>query len=161
MSKKVKPIPEGYHTLTPFLSIKGASKAIEFYKQAFGAIELECHRFEDGRVMHAAIQIGDSRAMLADEFPENKCGISSPQNLKGTTAVFHLYVSDADAAFDKAVKAGAKVKMPLADMFWGDRYGQLEDPFGHIWAIATHIADKNEEEVQEGAKQCMKPSNRS
>lgn len=158
MPKQVKAIPEGYHSITPFLSFKGATKAIEFYKKAFGAQEMECHLSPDGRVMHAVVKIGDSMMMIADEFPENSCGISAPENLKGTTALFHLYVNNADEAFERAVKAGAKVQMPLADMFWGDRYGQLVDPFGHIWSIATHIADLSDAEILAGAEECCKPS---
>src|ERR1700733_10702451 len=113
MSKKVKPIPDGYHTLTPFLSLKEAAKAIQFYKEAFGAKELEKHLSPDGKVMHAVIQIGDSLIMMADEFPgENGCGMVSPKTLNGTSVLMHLYVEDADAVFNKAVKAGAKEKMP-------------------------------------------------
>lgn len=156
MSDKVKPIPDGYHTITPFLSVKGASAAIDFYKNAFGAVEMECHKMDDDRVMHAVLKIGDSLIMLADEFPEGPCRISSPKNLKGTTTLLHIYVTNADAAFDRAVAAGATVKMPIADTFWGDRYGQLEDPFGHLWSIATHIADLSEAEINQGAMECLK-----
>jgi PhnB protein len=155
---EVKKIPDGYRTLTPFLSLKEAAKAIEFYQKAFDAQLVERHDTDDGRIMHAVMQIGDSLVMLADEFPEYGCGITSPQQLKGSSVLFHLYVEDVDAAFDKAVKAGAKVNMPVADMFWGDRYGQLEDPFGHHWSIATHIADFSTEEIEQGAKQCCKDS---
>lgn len=103
--------------------------------------------------MHAIIKIGDSLIMLADEFPEHSCGISTPQTLKGTTAIFHLYVENVDASFDRAVKAGATVQMPLGDMFRGDRYGQIVDPFGYIWSLATHIADLSPEETEQAAKE--------
>jgi uncharacterized glyoxalase superfamily protein PhnB len=153
---KVKAIPAGYHTVTPFLSLKDASKAIEFYKKAFGATEVECHRMDDGRIMHAVVKIGDSLIMLADEFPESGCGISSPKSMNGSTVMLHIYIENVDKAFEKAVAAGANVKMPVSDMFWGDRYGQLEDPFGHLWSLATHIADYSEEKIEQGAKECMK-----
>lgn len=157
MAQKVKPIPEGYHTLTPFLSLKDAAKAIEFYKKAFGAQEVEKHDCPDSsKIMHAVLKIGNSLIMLADEFPEHSCGVSGPTSLKGTTTMMHLYVENADAAFERAVKAGAKVKMPISDMFWGDRYGQIEDPFGHLWSIATHTADLTPEEIEQKAKECFK-----
>lgn len=155
MVKNIKPIPDGYHTITPFLSFKEAAKAIKFYQEAFGAELIEKHDYENGKVMHAVIKIGDSLIMMADEFPESSCGLSSPLTLKGSTALFHIYVKDVDSAFDRAVKAGAKVKMPVEDMFWGDRYGQLEDPFGHLWSIATHTADLTEEEIEKGAQECF------
>ncbi len=156
MTQKVKAIPNGYHTVTPFLSLKDASKAIQFYQHAFGAQEIEKHQAPDGKIMHAVLKIGDSLIMLADEFPQHSCGISAPHSLKGTSAMFHLYVEDVDTAFDKALQAGAKVKMPVADMFWGDRYGQLEDPFGHLWSIGTHKADLTPEQVNKGAEECFK-----
>ncbi len=155
MAHKVKPIPEGYHTLTPFLSTTNAAKAIEFYKNAFGAHEIEKHAGPDGKIMHAVLKIGNSLIMLADEFPEHSCGASTPKSLKGTTVMFHLYVEDVDHAFEKAKKAGAEVTMPVADMFWGDRYGQLRDPFGHLWSIATHIADYTPEEMEKGCQDFM------
>jgi uncharacterized glyoxalase superfamily protein PhnB len=161
MSQKAKTIPEGYHTITPFLTLKDAKKAIQFYKTAFNAKEVEVHECEDGRIMHAVIKIGDSLLMICDEFPEQNCGISPPLSLKGTTMLLHIYVDDVDAAFNQAVKAGAKVKMPVADMFWGDRYGQLQDPYGHLWSIATHKADLTPEEVEEGAKACMSKPNKT
>lgn len=151
----IQPIPGGYSTVTPFLSIKNATQAIEFYKKAFGAEELEMHFTPDGKVLHAVIKIGNSLVMLADEFDKG-CGISSPQSLKGSSVMLHIYVKDVDAAFDRAVKAGAKVRMPVDDMFWGDRYGQLEDPFGHLWSIATHIADLSSQEIEQGAAKCIK-----
>jgi PhnB protein len=148
---KVKSIPEGYHTVTPHLSLKNAAKALEFYKEAFGAQILEKCDTPDGKIMHAVIQIGNSRLMIADEFPQ--CGITSPQSLKGSSALFHIYVEDVDAFFNKAIKAGGKVVMPIADAFWGDRYGQLSDPFGHYWSVATHKVDLTKEEINKAAEQ--------
>jgi len=154
------PIPEGYRTITPHLVIKGAAKAIEFYKRAFGAEELSRMPMPgpDGQVRlgHAELQIGDSRLFLADEFPEQ--GSTGPN---GSSPVsFHMYVTDADAVFEQAVAAGATVSMPLANMFWGDRFGKLVDPFGHHWSIATHLEDPTPEEMNErmaaafGGKTC-------
>jgi uncharacterized glyoxalase superfamily protein PhnB len=153
MQKKVKAIPEGYHTVTPYLAVKGAAKAIEFYKEAFGAKKIELHHSPDGSIMHAVLKIGDSLVMLSDEFPQSSCGMASPQALKGSTVVLHIYVENADAVFNKAVKAGAAVIRPMEDQFWGDRYGQVKDPFGHLWSIATHTADLNQEEMDAGAEQ--------
>lgn len=149
---KVKPIPEGYRTITPYISLKDAAKAIEFYKEAFNATEIECCHTPDGKVMHAVIKIGDSLLMLSDEMPGSDCCISSPTSLKGTCAMLALYVEDADDLFDRAVKAGAKVHMPLDDMFWGDRYGQLLDPFGHYWSVSTHKEDLTKEEINKRAE---------
>jgi uncharacterized glyoxalase superfamily protein PhnB len=146
MSESVRPIPEGFHSVTPHLVCAGAAAAIDFYKQAFGAVELGRLPFGDGRVAHAEIRIGDSRIMLADDFPEH--GSNGPQTLKGTPVYIHLYVNDADAAWEQAIAAGAKPVMPLADMFWGDRYGQVEDPFGHRWSIATHQREVTLEQMQ-------------
>ncbi len=157
---KPHPIPEGYHTVTPYLIVKGADQAIEFYKKAFGAILLERHPAPDGRVMNAAMRIGNSIVMLSDEFPESSCGVGSPSTVKGSTVMLHLYVEDVDAFFAQAQEAGGKVKMPLLDAFWGDRYGQLEDPFGHIWSMATRIADQTPEEAKAKADeflQSLKP----
>lgn len=142
----VKPIPDGYHAVTPYLVLSGVAKAIEFYKKAFGAQELYRMPGPGGSVMHAEIKIGDSVLMMADEFPgAEHC--KAPSSLQGTTTNMHLYVEDADAAFERAVDAGAKVSMPLQDMFWGDRYGKLTDPFGHEWSIATHKEDLSPEEI--------------
>lgn len=149
---KVKSIPDGYHTATPYLSMKDAAKAIEFYKQAFGAKEIEKCDSPDGKIMHAVIKIGNSFIMLSDEMPGSDCVISSPTTLKGVSSMIFLYVEDADAVFDQAVKAGAKVAMPIADVFWGDRYGQLEDPFGHFWSVATHKVDMTKEEIAKAAE---------
>jgi len=139
MAGKAKPIPEGLHTVTPHLAIRDAAKAIEFYKKAFGAQVVGVHHMPDGKVMHAELKIGDSVVMLADEFPGAPC--LSPQSVGGTTSVMHIYVEDADSRYNSAVAAGATALMPVMDMFWGDRYGQVKDPFGHVWAIATHTED--------------------
>jgi uncharacterized glyoxalase superfamily protein PhnB len=142
-------IPAGHHTITPHLVIKGAAEAIEFYKRAFGAEEISrlpfCGPDGQAKVGHAALQIGDSRVFLADECPEH--GSMGPGG--GSPVTMHVYVTDADAAFNRAVKAGATVKMPLADMFWGDRYGQVVDPFGHHWSIAAHMEDVTPAQMQE------------
>src|SRR4051812_15107984 len=142
-------IPAGQHAITPHLVVKGASEAIEFYKRAFGAEELSRMPFPgpDGQMKlgHAELRIGDSRLFLADEFPEY--GATGPTGKSPVTV--HLYVTDADAAFDRAVEAGATVRMPLADMFWGDRYGLVVDPFGHSWSIAEHLEDLSTEQLQE------------
>lgn len=151
MSNRVKPIPSGYHTLTPHLVVKGAGQAIEFYKKAFGAEEIARMPSPDGKsLLHAELKIGDSRIMLADEFPEMGC--RGPQGTDGTPVTIHMYVEDVDAAFGKAVAAGAQVRMPLADMFWGDRYGVLTDPFGHSWSLATHKMDLTPEEIRKHAQ---------
>jgi uncharacterized glyoxalase superfamily protein PhnB len=150
-TRSVRPIPEGYHSLTPTLILSNAAEAIEFYKRAFGAQELGRMASPDGqKIWHAELQIGDSRLMLGDEMPE--AGSRSPQSLGGSPAGIHLYVEDADAVFQRAVEAGATVVMPLENAFWGDRYGQLTDPFGHRWGIATHIQDLTEEEMMRGAQ---------
>jgi len=145
----VKPIPDGYHTLTPFLTCRDAARAIEFYKQAFGAeVRGSVAKGPDGKVMHAELKIGDSVIMLTDEYPE--FGSLSPQSIGGSGIGLHIYLDGVDAAFDRAVKAGAQVEMPLMDQFWGDRYGKLKDPFGHKWSIATHVKDLSEDEMRRG-----------
>jgi PhnB protein len=149
----VQAVPKGYHTLTPYLTVRDAARAIEFYKQAFGAKEKGVMKGPDGKVMHAELVIGDSIVMLADEFPE--FGSLSPQTTGGTGSGLHIYVENVDAAFDQAVKAGARAEMPVADMFWGDRYGKLVDPFGHKWSIATHTADLSMEEMKRGMDEAM------
>jgi uncharacterized glyoxalase superfamily protein PhnB len=142
-----KPIPEGYHTITPYITVKGAAKAIDFYKRAFGARERDRMTDPEGkRVMHAEIQIGDSIVMLGDEFPQGEC--KSPQTLGGTAVSLFLYVPDVDAAFKRAVDAGATAAMAPTDMFWGDRFGKLVDPFGHEWAMATHKEDLSHDEIR-------------
>ena len=155
MSATVQPIPEGMATVTPHLVCAGAAQAIEFYKKAFGAIETARLPGPDGKIMHAAVKIGDSNVMLVDEFPAY--GSVGPNALKGSPVTLHLYVKDVDAAFAKAVDAGAAVKMPLADMFWGDRYGQITDPFGHIWSMATHKRDMTPEQMAEEMKNMPSP----
>jgi uncharacterized glyoxalase superfamily protein PhnB len=141
-----KPIPDGFGTLTPHITVKGARKAIEFYKKAFGAEELGTHAMPDGTVMHSALRIGDSMLMLNDEFPQ--MGAKGPQSLGGTPVTLHLFVQDVDKAFDRAMQAGAKQIMPVADQFWGDRYGIVADPFGHQWSIATHKRDVTPEDMK-------------
>ena len=142
---KVKAIPDGMHSLTPHLVCRGAAAAIDFYGRAFGAIELFRLPGPDGRLIHACVQIGDSRLFLFDEMPEH--GALGPQALKGSPVTIHLQVLDADATFARAVAAGATVAMPLADMFWGDRYGRVVDPFGHHWSVATHMREVSREEM--------------
>lgn len=139
MTTKTKPIPDGYHTLIPYLIVRGAADALEFYKKAFDAAELMCFIAPDGKIAHAEFKIGDSIFMISDENPE--CDSSSPATLGGTPVTLFLYVTDADATFAAAIKAGAKEKMPLENQFWGDRTGQVVDPFGHSWHIATHVED--------------------
>ncbi len=149
MAGTSKPIPEGYHTATPYLIVKDAASAIEFYKKAFGATELMRMAAPSGKVMHAEIRIGNSPIMIADEFPE--MGARSPQSLGGSPVSIFLYVEDVDALASQAIAAGAKVSMPVQDQFWGDRYGKLTDPFGHIWDIATHKEDVTPEEIYKRA----------
>ena len=147
MKAKVKPVPAGYHTVTAYLTVRGAAKAIEFYKHAFGAKELFRMPGPDGKLGHAEIQIGDSRVMLADE--SERADTKSPQALSGTATGIFLYVENVDAAFKQALKAGAKETQPLQDMFWGDRFGKLTDPFGHRWMLATHIEDVSPADMEE------------
>ncbi len=150
MAGNVRPIPEGYHTVTPHLVIKNAGEAIEFYKRAFGAEELCRMPGPDGRtVMHAELRIGDSPLMICEEFPEMGC--RSPALLGGCPVTIHLYVENADRAFERAVKAGAQATMPLKNQFWGDRYGKLRDPYGYEWSVATHVEDVTPEECAKRA----------
>lgn len=149
-STKVDPVPNGMHTVTPHIVCAGAADAIEFYKKAFGAEEGCRLAMPDGKIMHAAVKIGDSLVMLHDEMPDH--GALGPKARGGTSVTIHLQVENADALFERAVKAGAKAIMPIADMFWGDRYGLVEDPFGHNWSIATHVREVSMEELQEVAK---------
>ncbi len=150
----VKRVPEGMHTVTPHLAVRGAADAIDFYKRAFGAREICRHTLPDGQaIMHAALQIGDSQLFLNDEFPEMGC--LGPQALNGSPVVIHLQVEDVDSLFDRAIGAGATALMPVQDQFWGDRYGMLTDPFGHRWSIGSHVRDVSPEELAKGAEACM------
>jgi uncharacterized glyoxalase superfamily protein PhnB len=149
---KAEPVPHGMHTVTPHLMCDGATEAIAFYKKAFGAEEVMRIPGSNGKLMHACLRIGDSAVMLADIMAD--CP-DSPKEVKGGPIVLHLYVEDADAFSKKAEAAGAKVIMPVTEMFWGDRYGQLEDPFGHRWAVATHVRDLSMDEIQNAAKEFM------
>jgi PhnB protein len=149
----VKAIPAGYHTVTPYLTVNNAAAAIDFYKRAFGATELMRMGGPQGKIGHAELKIGDSMFMLADEMPGG--GNRSPQSLGGTASGIFLYLEDVDSVFEKAVSAGAKIEMPLADMFWGDRYGKLTDPFGHSWSLATHKEDVPPEDMERRAKEAM------
>ena len=155
MAGKVRPLPEGAHTITTHLVVRGATKAIEFYTKAFGAESKGVHKTPDGKVMHAELQIGDSRVFLADEFPGMGGSASSPQSLGGSTVVLNLYRDNIDALFNQAVGAGAKVIVPLENQFWGDRYGQLQDPFGHVWALGQHVEDVAPEELERRGKEAM------
>lgn len=146
----VKAVPDGMHTITPHLVCRDAAAAIAFYQKAFGAVELARLPGPQGKLLHAMLRIGDSPLMLVDEFHD--WGALGPQSLKGSPVTIHLYVEDVDAAVERAVAAGARLTMPVADMFWGDRYGTVEDPFGHRWSIATHIRDLSPEEIQAAAK---------
>ena len=145
-----KPIPEGYHSVTPYLIIKGASEAIDFYKKAFGATELFRMPAPEGKIGHAEIKIGDSPIMLADEFPE--MGYKSPQTLGGSPVSLMIYVADVDTVFKQAIAAGGKEQRPVKDQFYGDRSGTLEDPFGHVWHVATHKEDVSPEEMERRMK---------
>jgi PhnB protein len=150
MPQHVKPVPAGYHTVTPHLVVKDAAKAIDFYKRAFGAEVLFRMNGPDGKsVMHAELRIGDSPVMIAEEAPQ--WGALGPQSLGGSPVTISLYVTDADAVYNRAVQAGAEATMPLANQFWGDRYGKLKDPFGHHWAVMTHVEDVSPEECQRRA----------
>ena len=152
----IKPIPDGYRTATPYLIVQGAAQAIEFYKRAFGATELLRMPDPQGRVAHAEIKIGDSVIMLADEHPA--MGHRGPRALGGSSVSILLYVADVDGVFERSVKAGAKAQRPVADQFYGDRAGTLEDPFGHVWTIATHIEDVPPEELERRAAAAMRAS---
>lgn len=155
MASEVKPVPEGYHTATPYLTVKGAAKAIEFYKSAFGATEFLRMEAPGGQIGHAEIRIGDSPIMLSDEFPE--MGGRSPETLGGTSVMIHLYVDDVDAMSSKAIAAGAIVLAPVADQFYGDRGGKLGDPFGHVWWLASHKEDLAPDEIRKRAQAMFEP----
>jgi len=149
----VNPIPEGYHSLQIYLAVEDASKAIDFYKEAFGAEETIRMPGPDGKVAHAELQIGDSKLMLSDPFPHSD--VRPPAERGGPTASIFMYVDDVDATFEQAQRAGATVVSELEDMFWGDRFGTVADPFGHVWAMATHKEDLSEEEIAERSKAAM------
>jgi PhnB protein len=149
----VKPIPEGYHSVTPYLSVDDAAQAIEYYKKAFGAKERGRIEAPGGKVGHAELEIGDSLVMLSDALPQFTT--RPPKELGGTSASVFLYVEDVDAVVKQAADAGATVEMEPADQFWGDRFGSVIDPFGHSWAIATHVEDVPPEEMAERAKAAM------
>lgn len=151
MAGKVQAIPQGYHSLTPYLVVRDGVRAIDFYKQSFGATELSRMAGPDGKIAHAELKIGDSIFMLSDEMMGNR----SPQSLGGSAVSIFLYVDDVDSVFNRAVSAGAKSDMLPADMFWGDRYGKLTDPFGHLWGIATHIEDVAPAEMEKRAREAM------
>jgi PhnB protein len=149
----VKPVPEGYHTVTPYLAVDDAAEAIEFYKGAFGAKERVRMEAPDGKVGHAELEIGDSLVMLSDTFPQSTA--RPPSELGGTSSSVFLYVEDVDGVVKEAVDAGATVTMEVADQFWGDRFGTVTDPFGQVWSIATHIEDVPPEEMAKRAKEAM------
>ena len=150
MTTLKRPVPEGFHTITPHLELRDAARAIEFYKKAFGAVEITRQSGPDGKsIMHCQLRIGDSMLLLHDEYAES--GGESPQTLEGSPVTLHLYVDDADAAVERAVKAGARVDMPVQDMFWGDRYCQITDPFGHHWSIAHKVTELSPEQIRKGA----------
>ena len=149
MTDKVKAVPEGYHTATPYLTIRNAAQALDFYKRAFGATEVMRMADPNGKVGHAEIRIGDSAIMLSDEFPDMDA--RSPQLIGGTPVMIHLYVEDADALVKRAVEAGATLQRPVENQFYGDRAGKVADPFGHIWWIATHVEDVPPQEIEKRA----------
>jgi uncharacterized glyoxalase superfamily protein PhnB len=148
-----KGVPAGYHSITPAIVVRDAARAIDFYKDAFGAEEVTRMSGPDGRIMHAEISIGDSRVMLGEENKE--WGTVSPLTTQAVTGSLHIYVPDADAAFDRAQRAGATVAQPLADAFWGDRYGKLRDPFGHEWGIAARVKEMTQAEMEEAGRAWM------
>ncbi len=153
MATRVKPNPEGYHSVTPYLIVSDAAGAIEFYKKAFGATELLRMPAPGGRVGHAELRIGDSRIMLADEYPD--MGARSPKAFGGSPVSLHLYVEDVDAVAKQALAAGAKELRPIKDQFYGDRLGSVTDPFGHVWHISTHKEDLSPEELKQRAAKAM------
>jgi PhnB protein len=148
-----KPIPDGYHTVTPYIPVDGAADAIEYYKRAFGAKERMRMNGPDGSIAHAEIEIGDSLVIVSDPFPQST--VKSPRSLGGTSASIFLYVKDVDAVVKQAVDAGAEIVMEPQDQFWGDRFGTITDPFGHTWSVATHIEDVPPEEMAKRAKAAM------
>jgi PhnB protein len=157
MATATKSIPDGYHSVTPYLIIKGAADAIDFYKKAFGAVELMRMPSPDGRIGHAEIKIGDSAIMLADEYPE--MGYRSPQSLGGAGVSLMVYVELVDEVFKRALATGAKELQPVKDQFYGDRSGTLQDPYGHTWTIATHVEDIQPDEMRRRAEKFMQKTN--
>jgi PhnB protein len=153
MASKVNAIPQGYHSVTPYLVVDDGRRAIEYYKQAFGAKAVVQMAGPGGKIGHAELKIGDSMIMLSDEMPGS--GNRSPKSLGGSPVTIFLYVEDVDSTFNEAVKAGAKADKPPQDMFWGDRFGALTDPFGHSWALATHIEDVTPEEMKKRSEAFM------
>jgi PhnB protein len=151
-----QPVPEGYHTVSTYLAVDDAARAIEYYAKAFGAKELVRMDAPEGKIGHAELEIGDSRIMLADPFPQ--ASTRPPKELGGTSASVFMYVEDVDAVVKQAVDAGATITMEVADQFWGDRFGTITDPFGHVWSIATHVEDVPPEEMAERAKAAMSSS---
>lgn len=149
----VNPIPEGYNTLTPYLAVEDAERAIEFYKDAFGAEEIIRMPGPDGKIAHAELQLGDSKLMLSDPFPQSN--VQPPSKRGGPTASIFMYCEDVDAAFEQAKKAGATVETELENMFWGDRFGTLVDPFGQVWSLSQHVEDVPPEEMAERSKAAM------
>jgi PhnB protein len=150
MADTVKAVPEGFHTLTPHLTVRDATRAINFYQKAFGAEVLRVSHGPEGKVMHAELKIGDSILMLNDEFPE--WGALGPPSTGGSGVIIHMYLENVDAAFERVVSAGATVKMPLADAFWGDRYGAVVDPFGHTWSLASKVKDVSKDELDKAGQ---------
>ncbi len=147
----VKPVPENLHTITPHLVIRGAAQAIDFYKRALGAQEIYRHAAPDGKIMHAQLRIGDSALFLSDEFPQGTS--QSPQSLRGTSIVLNIYVSNVDDLWQRATTADATVRFPLQNQFWGDRYGQVQDPYGHVWALAQRIEEVQPDELERRARE--------
>lgn len=147
---QIEKIPKDYHSITPVLIVKNGDEAIEFYKKGFGVQERGRMKGPDGRVAHAELKLGDSVFMLSDEYPKMDC--HSPKTIGGSPVSMYVYVDDVDSFFDKAISAGAKVLDPIKDQFWGDRHGRLEDPFGHLWSIATHKKDLSEDEMKKAAE---------
>jgi len=154
MAKAKNPVPEGQHTISPHLTVKGAAQAIEFYKKAFGAVELHRSPDPNGLIMHAALKVGDSMFFLNDQMPMPGGG-KAPTSLGGTAVTINLYVPDADKIYKQAIANGATATMPIADQFWGDRYGVATDPFGHKWAIATRMEDLTPEEMDKRGREFM------
>ena len=152
---KISPIPQGYHSITPYLVVKGAAQAIDYYKKVFGATEVVRMSAPDGKVAHAELQIGDSRIMLADENPSMGAGYTSAASIGASPVSLYLYLPDVDRVIERAAAAGAKILRPATDQFYGDRSGFIQDPFGHLWRIATHMEDVSPEEMKERMKKAM------